>query len=381
MFRLTIGIVIVVCAAAVAVHAAPCGAVLYRENSSKHYSHFNVPDTAYHHYFGFLEGPAWENKFCAYRVYVDSANRNTVDFIIKYQPTAVLPYFDDPTASEHTLNSWGTDCFAAGSSMGLGAFRLFYNNQWMNPKIGKFSKNIDSLVMTIPDSSTQTPKLVITYYGWNLGGGAKVTVTWTITTTFNERPTHCEVTIAGNYTGKVVIGITNNNKIGHPVTIIKDTTRALLASIGLQGGLNEVFTDTLLLASFSTKDYFSSFTDDNLNCGMVLTPDANHSVKWSIAYSEMREAAPFYRSPHWQDSLVPSTNVIENDKKDITDHVKNRMLFQKTAGATEVYSMSGKKITGSRLNVSSSMKKPTGIYLVKMTDGSLHKKIDKSIIP
>jgi hypothetical protein len=355
----------------VSINAEPCGAVLYRLGGTKHYSHFNVPDTAYHHYFGYLEGPAWENKFCGYRTYVDSANRNCIDFIVKYQPGAVLQYFNDTAANEHNLNTWGTDCFNAGSSMGLGAFRLFYNNQWVNPKIGK-AKTVDSLVITIPDSSTATPKLVLTYYGWNLGGGTKVTVTWTITTTLNERPTHCEVNIAGAYTGKVVVGITNNNKINHPVTIIKDSTRALLASIGLQGGLNETFTDTLLLAAYSSKTYFSSFSDDNLNSGMVLTPDVNHSVKWSIAYSEKRETTPFYRSPNWEDSLVQATAVLGNNRGKIINPSK-AVLCQKTAGERDVYSILGRKINARSLTGNG--QKIMGLYFERMPDGALQKRI------
>lgn len=370
--KIAIGIA-VVWLIAVSVNADPCGAVLYRLGGTKHYSHFNVPDTAYHHYFGYLEGPAWENKYCAYRTYVDSANRNCIDFIIKYQPGAVLQYFNDTATNEHNLNTWGTDCFNAGSSMGLGAFRLFYNNQWVNPKIGK-AKTVDSLVITIPDSSTATPQLVLTYYGWNLGGGTKVTVTWTITTTLSERPTHCEVNIAGAYTGQVAVGITNNNKINHPVTIIKDSTRYLLASIGKQGGLNETFVDTLLLAAYSSKTYFSGFSDDNLNSGMVLTPDANHSVKWSIAYSEKLETAPFYRSPNWEDSLVQTTAVRENNNGKITHSFETASSLN-SAGPPEVYSILGRTMSRRSLIGNGRNQKSIGVYFERMPDGSLAKKI------
>ncbi len=358
------------------VQAAPCGAVLYRQNSGKHYSYYNVPETAIHHYFGYLEGPAWENKYCTYRFYVDSADRNPIDFIVKYKPVAILQYFDDPTTDEHNANSWGTDCFSLGTTMGLGPFRLFYNNQWINPRIGKGGKNIDSMVITIPDSSTQTPKIVITYYGWNLGGGTKVTVIWTIATTYNERPTHCEVNIVGDYTGKVAVGITNNNKRGHPVTVIKDSSRVLLATIGLQGGKSEGFTDTLLLAAFTSKKHFSSFADNSDNYGMLLTPDENQSVKWSFVYSMALETTPFYRGKNWQDSLFPVTKTIKNIQ---LYHPINSGKQSALMGLSEVFTMSGRKINLQYKTINMLIPKPYGVIIVRERDGSLQKRAGAAI--
>lgn len=140
--------------------AEPNGAVLYLENGTK-LSRCNVPKDAKHHYFGYLEGPAWENKYSAFRVYIDKDNRNALDIIGKYKEEPILQYFKDPTVDEHNNYSWGTDIFKVGSSIGLGAFRLYLNNSWLNPELAK----LDSLVVTILDSSTQTPKVQIGYYG------------------------------------------------------------------------------------------------------------------------------------------------------------------------------------------------------------------------
>jgi len=132
--------------------------------------------------------------------------------------------------------------------------------------------------------------------------------------------------------------------------------------------LNETFTDTLLLAAYSSKTYFSSFSDDNLNSGMVLTPDANHSVKWSIVYSEKRETAPFYRSPNWEDSLVQPTAVLGNNRGKISNPSK-AVLYQKTAGEPDVYSILGRKINARSLAVNG--QKTMGVYLEKTPDGAL----------
>jgi hypothetical protein len=347
-------------------YAAPVGAVLYREGSPVHYSHYNVPSTAAHHYFGYLEGPAWENRYCAYRVYVDKDNRNALDFISKYSPSPVLHYFDDPAVDEHTNFSWGTDCFSISTTMGLGPFRLFNNNQWLNPQMGV---NLDSLVIAIVDSSTQTPKASIIYYGWNIGSGEKLTVTWIMSTTLDERPGHCEVTISGNYSGKVVVGITNNNKRGHPVTVIQDSTKALLATIGRQGGVGEGFTDTLLLAVHAEKSYFSAFAEDAQNYGMVLTPDSDKKVKWSIASCWAKETSPIFRNPDWQNQLF--STVTRTIRENVRPAVVNRSSDHTTASYTGLYSLSGKKMSDERGAAQTS---PHGLFLLRTANGCLVKK-------
>jgi hypothetical protein len=363
---------IIIAGLATCLQAAPVGAVLYRDGSPVHHARYTVPANAVHHYFGFLEGPAWENNYCAYRVYVDSANRNALDFIGKYQPAAILSHFDDPTVDEHTDFAWGTDCFSVSTSMGLGPFRLYYNNQWLNPQLGK---NIDSMVIAILDSSTQTPKVSITYHGWNIGSGAKIKVTWTMSTTFAERPTHCEVLIDGAYTGKVVAGMIDNNKRSHPVTIIKDSTKALLASIGKQGAVSEGFSDTLLLAMFTQRSYFSAYAEDGLNIGMVLTPDADKKVKWSIAYCWAKETSPIFRDPDWQNKLFPQTDIRRNNER-IRSSAITTSLLQKAAGQYETFSLLGKKIDSRYTTNSVKTQLPYGLYFVRDKSGSLGKRVN-----
>jgi hypothetical protein len=347
------------------IQAAPVGAVLYRDGSPVHHARIKVPADAAHHYFGFLEGPAWENKYAAYRVYVDMDNRNALDFIAKYKQEAILHYFDDPTVDEHTNFSWGTDCFSVGSTMGLGHFRLFYNNQWLNPQLGV---NLDSMVIAILDSSTQTPKASITFHGWNIGGGSKVTVVWVMSTTQDERPAHFELTIEGNYTGKVVAGMVNNNKRSHPVTLIQDSTRALLATIGKQGAVSEGFTDTLLLAIFAPRSYFSAFAEDAQNYGMVLTPDANKKVQWSIAYCWAKETNPIFRNPNWQDQLFPQTGIRRNKATMAVAGVRAGKR-----GQYQAFSLSGKQLQQQALQAGKNPGMPAGVFILRGPDMVLRK--------
>jgi hypothetical protein len=347
--------------------AEPNGVVLYRNGARL--SHCKVPSNAEHHYFGYLEGPAWENNYSAFRVYVDSADRNALDIIGKYKEEAILQYFIDPNLDEHSNNSWGTDIFKINSSTGLGSFRLYVNNQWLNPEI---NGNLDSLVITIIDSSTQTPKVQLGYYGWNIGGGTKVTVLWTITTTLNERPTHFEAAIIGNYSGKVVVGMTNHkDNTGNPnrgtIQLIQDTSKALLATLGKQGGLSEGFDDTLLLAVFADKSYFDSFVNQTtVNYGMVLKPDADKKVKWSIAYSWAREANPLFRKSNWRDLLAPTVGIRQSGQK-----VSGcKPIIHSQDQVRSLFTLSGRSLGIPLFGQFASQQDPNHVFILRKADGT-----------
>jgi hypothetical protein len=251
--------------------------------------------------------------------------------------------------------------------MGLGAFRLFNNNAWINPQI---PENIDSLVVIVKDSSVQTPSLQIGYYGWNIGSGNKITALLTISTTLNERPTHCELAITGNYTGKVVIGMVNHrdntsNPNRSSIKLLQEQDPPLLATIGKQGGLQEGFADTLLMAIFADKTYFDSFANDGTtNYGMVLKPDTDKKVKWSIGYSWARETNPLYRNTNWRELLRGTTGTISPIDKHLTSHLHSCANIT-SAGHSEYYSLSGKSVGfGSPTNFASNSY-AHGLYLVR----------------
>lgn len=323
-------------------YAEPNGAVLYR--LGKRLGTHNVPGTAEHHYFGYLEGPAWENKFSAFRYYIDKDDRNVIDLIGKFKAEPILQHFADTSVDEHKDWPWGTDILKVNSAMGLGPFRLFNNNTWINPQI---PETVDSLIVTIKDSSVQTPKVEVAYYGWNVGNGSKINAIWTISTTLNERPTHCELALTGDYAGKVVIGMVNhkdntNNPNRSSIQLIKDTDPPLLATLGKQGGLQEGFADTLLAAIFTEKSYFDSFANDGTtNFGMVLKPDADKKVKWSFAYSWAREEEPLFRKADWKQLLRGTTNTAPKWSKPLQN-----IAVATINSAPEYYTVSGQSIKG-----------------------------------
>jgi hypothetical protein len=347
------------------IFAEPNGVVLYR--NGKRQGYHNVSPTAEHHYFGYLEGPAWENKYSAFRYYIDKDDRNVIDIIGKIKDEAILQHFSDTAVDEHKEWPWGTDILKVNSAMGLGAFRLFNNNTWMNPQI---PENIDSLVIIIKDSSVQTPELQIGYYGWNIGSGNKINALLTISTTFNERPTHCELAITGNYTGKVAIGMVNHrdnasNPNRSSIKLIQDQDPPLLATIGKQGGLQEGFADTLLMAVFADKSYFDSFVNNGTtNYGMILKPDIDKKVQWSIAYSWARETNPLYRNTNWKTEIRGTTGIISPVDKHITSHLQSTTNTVR-GEISEYFSLSGKSVGfGSSIGIAGNPH-AQGLYIMR----------------
>jgi hypothetical protein len=349
--------------------AEPNGAVLYR--NGKRLGYHKVPSTAGHHYFGYLEGPALENKYSAFRYYIDQDDRNAIDIIGKFKEESILQHFSDTSVDEHASWPWGTDILKIGSSMGLGAFRLFANNAWLNPQL---PEKIDSLVVLIQDSSVQTPSVQVRYYGWNIGNGIKISVFWTIATNYDERPVNCEVAIIGTYTGKVVIGLVNHrdntsNPNRSSVQLIQQQNPPLLATLGKQGGLQEGFADSLLMAIYADKSYFDSFVNNGTtNYGMVLKPDQEQKVKWSIVYSWVREANPLFRNPDWEKTLFIPTASIHSYKytepaQKIQQSITPMDLFRVR------YTISGRTIGGSKRFDNAAPLKTNGLYIIERYDG------------
>lgn len=379
MNRCLVFSVLIVTFALSIVHAGPIGALIMHENTR--YGHYNVPADAAHHYFNLLEGPAWENKYCAFRMYIDKDDRNAIDILGKVTEGSVLHNFDDASDDPHEVWDWGTDILKVGSAMGFGSFRLFNNGQWINPQL---PETIDSLVITIVDSSVETPEVQLGYYGWNIGGGNKITVMWTITTTFEERGVHCKLSIDGEYSGKVVTGMVNHNENSEnpnrqTVSVIQDEEPPLLATLGKQSASPEGFDDSLLMAIYTGSSYFDSFSKDGTtNLGMVLTPDEENTVRWSFAFSWAKEEDPLFRHEDWKDSLIPTTAVSRVFSTENSYTISNR-----TANASAcMYMLNGKALGRLPGNAVFPKRYSKGVFVINRksegngNDGLTHYKVN-----
>jgi len=105
------------------------------------------------------EGPGFENKHIAYRLYLDW--RNAIDLFGKYSDTIVLPKIGlDGFDSYHEKCEWGSDILKVGKGMGIGSIGRLINNEVLH------FKNVDSTFVKIENSSKQS-NVLIDYFGWN----------------------------------------------------------------------------------------------------------------------------------------------------------------------------------------------------------------------
>lgn len=346
------------------------GAVLHRKINTLHIGHIKVPDTAASKYFGYLEGPSIDNQYCNYRTYVDTANRNAGDCIVKFQYMPILEYFDDTALNEHNAGNPFRDEFNGGPGgtgcLGLGAFRLVDSTgAWLNPMMRhNLDSNLDSLVITILDSSMATPKFTIGYWGWRVGtGGSKINVTWTWSAIRYQRPAFCTVTIQGAFNGKALAGFTNHGTLASggdgnsTVTIVTDSTEALLASIGKQCGPGETFVDTMVLAIYAVPGYCAGFAHYEYNNAMLLKFDANHTVRYAVAYNAATEPTILYRNPDWRYTmfgLTPPAGALPQDRRPGQGAVHSPA----NSGPAEYFTLSGRRVTAPLSGVMGREKEP-----------------------
>jgi hypothetical protein len=331
--------------------------------SGKHLYHEHVPDNAAHHYYGLLEGPAWENYYCAWRTYTDYENRNCVDMTGKYKYGPSLSNYNDPAVDVHADNPWGTDIFEIGYTLGLGAFRVQYGDTvWRNPQM---AVNLDSLVVDLIDTSYTSPKFRIAYWGWKITTTAKINAFWTFQTKKTMRSTVCDLKIEGQLNNtKIVVGMT---KIAG-TTLTQDAAKGNLITIGKQSQ----FLDSLMMAIHADTPYFNKFTSDKNNWAMLLNLDANQTARWAFTFSWVKEPAPLFRQSNWQASLFTDLSQIVAVSKDGFQKPRdNKYRGQENAlkaGSMIAYNISGKVVHGNFSSfVSNRIRNqvPNGIYFVK----------------
>lgn len=106
-----------------------------------------------------FEGPGFENKHIAYRLYLDW--RNAIDLFGKYSDTIILPKIGlDGFDSYHEKCVWGSDILKVGKGMGIGSIGRLVNNQVLH------FNNVDSTFVKIENLNKQS-NVFVDYFGWN----------------------------------------------------------------------------------------------------------------------------------------------------------------------------------------------------------------------
>lgn len=107
------------------------------------------------------EGPGWENKNVAYRLYLDW--RNAIDIFGKKVDSIVLPYVGrDGYDSYHNEAPWGQDILKAGNSLGIGGFGAYVNDEVVHfNSVKKTELHIEN--------TEEKASVLISYENWAVG--------------------------------------------------------------------------------------------------------------------------------------------------------------------------------------------------------------------
>lgn len=192
---------------------------------------------------GFIkyEGPGWENKNVAYRLYLDW--RNAIDIFGKKVDTIVLPNVgQDGFNSYHEDAPWGQDILKAGKSLGIGGFGRF-----MNDSVIHF-REVENTFVKINNSETSS-EVQIEYSGWN-SGNETIDLSAILSIYPEDRYTKVVLSPSGNISG-LSTGLV---KFDHIPLILKETEGgnwAYLATYGKQTLAGE--NDKLGMAIFYNK--------------------------------------------------------------------------------------------------------------------------------
>ena len=360
---LVVGICLMIGGISTGSTAADAG-VVFMKTIGKHLYHEKVPVDATHNYYTSIEGPSWENNYCCWRTYLDQDNRNCVDITGKkrYEPT--LAHYDEPNADVHAIHNWGTDVLVVGSTLGLGAFRIQYGDQtWRNPQLGI---DIDSLVVDLIDTTYDSPKFQIAYWGWRITSSAKINAFWTLETKKEMRSTMAELKIDGplNNNTKVIIGMTKNSGVRY----IEDKENHNIITLGVQTEVN----DSLMMALHADEKYFDSFTSNSAHYAIALKLDENQTAKWAFTQSWVQEPQPVFRKNGWQDELFsdlpPATGTaFEKSKFNVSDD-NGSFISQSYPHECIVFDLAGRAVSSAhslRHQNAGLQRMPKGYYLFR----------------
>jgi hypothetical protein len=193
-----------------------------------------------HTWFIRYEGPGWENKQIAYRLYLDW--RNAIDIFGKKVDTLVLPYVgQDGFDSYHDPAPWGMDILKAGKSMGIGGY-----GRLVNDTVAHFRK-VKNTTAKIENTKTNS-SVYITYEGWNTGD-ATIDLKSKLTIFQQDRYTKVELSPSEEITG-ITTGIVKFKNI--PLVNKKGSKWAYIATYGTQTLAGD--TDKLGMAVFYKLD-------------------------------------------------------------------------------------------------------------------------------
>lgn len=208
------------------------------------------------------EGPGWESEKVGYRFYLDW--RNATDIFGKKVNSLVLKNVGVTDSlgdndSYHNMQDWGMDVFKVGSSLGIGALGMWYDN-----KVNMVSKT-DSVQCAISENGPIRSKVTTKYFGWEVGAD-KYFLQSEFSISAGSRLTKHEITIDNN-PENLVTGLAKHDQAEN-LDISGQGDWSCIALYGKQS-LND---DNLGIALFYNKKYSPELTEDNLSRIVKMKP-------------------------------------------------------------------------------------------------------------
>lgn len=241
--------------------------------------------------YGDLQGPAIENRHFALFVSVMEAHIHA-DMLGKRMPGLQLHRFSKDI-NRHGGWDWGEDILKVGTTLAAGTPGLLVNGSIKTFDIAL----MDSLVISIPDSSAAHPELRVWAYKWRAGLANPVDFHWTLRTRLDDRHMEGSVRISPAAGATIALGVIKAAQ----AAVRRDSARAQLAMTGLP----TYWSDSALLAVRSTAVWFRGFLDQEGSVGLKLAPDAEGMVRWTQGGSWIQEPEPVWRQPAWETTWLP----------------------------------------------------------------------------
>lgn len=247
------------------------------------------------------EGPGWENKQIAYRLYLDW--RNAIDIFGKKVDTLVLPYVgQDGFDSYHEPADWGVDILKAGKSMGIGGYGRF-----MNDTVAHF-RNVGRTYAKIENQESSST-VTISYEDWKTGNES-INLETQLTIYSQDRFTKAELLpsmeIAGLCTGIV--------KFKHIPLVKKEGQQwAYIATYGNQTLVSE--TDKLGMALFYKLDDVAN-QQEGVNDHLVIFKPSTQKLTyyflgaWEQEPNGITNETDFYKDLNEKLELLESKNTL-----------------------------------------------------------------------
>lgn len=207
------------------------------------------------------EGPGFENKHIAFRLYLDW--RNSIDIFGKYSDKIVLPKVGvEGSQSYHEKCEWGSDILNAGKAMGIGAIGRYSNKEVLH------FNTVDSTLVKVENLKNQSA-VYVNYFGWKTAND-KIDFKSKLTVVPEDRLVKHTITASKNIEG-ICTGIAKLNNLE---VIKKESTNKKWGYIATYG-VQTVFSENLGMAIFYETGTVQNFAEGEFDHLLIFKPTVN----------------------------------------------------------------------------------------------------------